>query len=247
MRTFQESQKPKLKRTSAMRGQWIVLLACVIGVSACGGCGGGSSTSSEINTPPPPASGLPIAVIAVDVGIPLDSTTQAILPFVDGVTLYLNWAGQPFPTDTTTCTTAPCKQTSDFTSLDAAIAGYTSATCGASLRGKGSACIVNLSFQPITGLLNYNGETPAWVFSQAWATTVGSPVQDAAFCSEYPQNASAIPLPPATGTANITTTNCGPSGTPTQCTAATVATGVPAIWEQPYVAAINNWHQAIIQ
>jgi hypothetical protein len=187
-----------------------------------------------------------VMIIAVDVGFPLDSSIQAILPFVDGVTIFVNWAGLSSSTDTTICTVAPCTQTTDFTSYDKAIAAYTSATCGASLRGKGSPCIVNLTFPPVSSLTNYNSNTPTWVFSQAWADTVGSPVQDAAFCSYYPQNPNADPLAPAAAIANIDTTNCGSAGT-TQCTAATVATGVPAIWETPYVTAINNWHQAIIQ
>jgi hypothetical protein len=187
-----------------------------------------------------------ISVIAVDVGIPLNSTTQAILPFVDGVTIFVNWAGQTAFTDTTICTTAPCIPTFDFSGYDQAITSYTSATCGASLRGKGSPCVVNLTFPPVTALMSYNSNTPTWVFSQAWADTVGSPVQDAAFCSNYPQDPNADPLPPAAGIANINTKNCGGGGT-TQCTAATVATGVPAIWEKPYVTAINDWHQAIIQ
>ncbi|MGD0567147.1 MAG: choice-of-anchor D domain-containing protein [Candidatus Sulfotelmatobacter sp.] len=187
-----------------------------------------------------------ISVIAVDVGIPLNATTQPILPFVDGVTIFVNWAGQIAFTDTTTCTTAPCTPTFDFSGYDQAITSYTSATCGTSLRGKGSPCIVNLTFPPVTALMSYNSNTPTWVFSQAWADTVGSPVQDAAFCSNYPQDPNADPLPPAAGVANINTTNCGGSGT-TRCTGATVATGVPAIWEKPYVTAINDWHQAIIQ
>jgi hypothetical protein len=187
-----------------------------------------------------------ISVIAIDAGIPLNSTTQAILPFVDGVTISVNWAGQNAYTDTTTCTTAPCTPTFDFSGYDTAIAGYTSATCGASLRGKGSPCIVNLAFPPVTALMSYNSGTPTWVFSQAWADTVGSAVQDTAFCSNYPQDTSADPLPPAAGIANINTKNCGANGS-TQCTEATVATGVPAIWEKPYVTAINDWHQAIIQ
>jgi hypothetical protein len=157
----------------------------------------------------------------------------------------VNWAGLTSSTDTTTCTTAPCTQTTDFTSYDKAIAAYTSSTCGASLRGKASPCIVNLTFPPVTSLMSYNSNTPAWVFSQAWADTVGSPVQDAVFCSDYPQNTSANPLPPAAGISNIDSTNCG-SGNK-QCSQATVATGVPAIWEKPYVTAVNNWHQAIIQ
>jgi hypothetical protein len=187
-----------------------------------------------------------ISVIAIDPGIPINATTQAILPFVDGVTISVNWAGQNAYTDTTTCTTAPCTPTFDFSGYDTAIAGYTSATCGASLRGKGSPCIVNLTFPPVTALMSYNSGTPAWVFSQAWADTVGSPVQDTAFCSNYPQDTSADPLPPAAGIANINTKNCGGNGA-TQCTEATVATGVPAIWEKPYATAINDWHQAIIQ
>jgi hypothetical protein len=187
-----------------------------------------------------------VSVIGVDMGLPMDSNAQAILPFVDGVSIFVNWAGQAAATDTTICMTAPCKPAFDFTAYDRAIASYTSATCGASLRGKASPCIVNLTFPAITALMSYNSNTPAWVFSQAWATTVGSPVQDAAFCSKYPQNMSASPLPPAEGIANLTTRNCGSSGTQA-CTAATVATGVPAIWEKPYVTAINAWHKAIIQ
>jgi len=186
-----------------------------------------------------------VSVIIIGVGFPLTSSVQAILPFVDGVTIFVNWAGLTSSTDTTTCTTAPCTQTTDFTSYDKAIAAYTSSTCGASLRGKASPCIVNLTFPPVTSLMSYNSNTPAWVFSQAWADTVGSPVQDAVFCSDYPQNTSANPLPPAAGISNIDSTNCG-SGNK-QCSQATVATGVPAIWEKPYVTAVNNWHQAIIQ
>jgi len=208
-------------------------------VTATSTADGTESASANVTITPT------ISVIVVGVGLPLDSTAQTILPFVDGVTLFVNWAGQTAWTDATTCTTAPCTQTTDFTAYDSAIATYASATCGASLRGKGSPCIVNLVFPPVTAT-GYNTNTPTWVFSQAWADTVGSAVQDAAFCSNYPQNTSATPLPPAAAIANITTKNCGIAGT-TQCNAATVATGVPAIWETPYVTAINNWHQAIIQ
>jgi hypothetical protein len=187
-----------------------------------------------------------IRVIAVDAQLPINSDAQSMLPFVDGVTLIVNWANGLLATDTTTCTTAPCTQTSDFATVDNAIAAYTSATCGAMLRGAGSPCIVNLAFPAVAGLNSYNIETPTWVFSQAWATTVGSPVQDAAFCSDFPQNPDLNPLPPAAAIANINTSNCGANGT-TACTATTVATGVPAIWETPYVTAVNNWHKAIIQ
>ena len=189
-----------------------------------------------------------ISVIAVDVELPLDDTVQAILPFVDGVTIFVNWTGKTAAngTDATTCVSAPCTQTSDFSAYDAAIAAYTQATCGASMRGTGSPCVVNLTFPPVSALSSYNINTPAWVFSQPWADTVGSAVQDAAFCSDYPQNPNANPLAPTAGIANINTTNCGSAGT-TQCSAATVATGVPAIWEKPYVTAVNNWHKAIIQ
>jgi hypothetical protein len=190
--------------------------------------------------------GQTIAVIAVQVQLPMDTAAQSILPYVDGVTLYVNWANGGLATDTTTCTTAPCTQTTDFATVDSFIAAYSSATCGATLRGKGSPCIVNLGFAAVSGLNSYNVETPAWVFSQAWADTVGSPVQDAVFCSDVPQNTTLNPLPPAAATANITTTNCGSAGN-TPCTEATVATGVPAIWETPYVTAVNAWHQAIIQ
>jgi hypothetical protein len=187
-----------------------------------------------------------IRVIAVDAQLPINSDAQSMLPYVDGVTLIVNWANGLLATDTTTCTTAPCTQSSDFTTVDNAIAAYTSATCGAMLRGAGSPCIVNLAFPAVAGLNSYNIETPTWVFSQAWATTVGSPVQDAAFCSNFPQNPDLNPLPPAAAIANINTSNCGANGT-TACTATTVATGVPAIWEMPYVTAVNNWHKAIIQ
>ena len=187
-----------------------------------------------------------ISVIVIGVGFPISSSVQAILPFVDGVTIFVNWAGLVSSTDTTICTTAPCTQTTDFTSYDKAITAYTSSTCGASLRGKASPCIVNLTFPPVTALMSYNSNTPAWVFSQAWADTVGTPVEDAVFCSNYPQNTSASPLPPVAGISNIDTTNCGKAGNQ-QCTQATVATGAPAIWERPYVTAVNNWHQAIIQ
>jgi hypothetical protein len=59
-----------------------------------------------------------IRVIAVAVQLPIDSDAQSILPFVDGVTLYVNWANGQLATDTTTCATAPCTQTSDFTTVD---------------------------------------------------------------------------------------------------------------------------------
>jgi hypothetical protein len=199
------------------------------------------STSASANV-----SIVSIRVIAVAVQLPIDSDAQSILPFVDGVTLYVNWANGLLATDTTVCTTAPCTQTSDFTTVDRAIAAYTGATCGAMLRGRGSPCIVNLAFPAVAGLNSYNLETPTWVFSQAWATTVGSSAQDAAFCSYYPQNLSLNPLPPAAGIANINTANCGANGT-TACTETTVATGVPAIWETPFVTAVNNWHRALIQ
>jgi hypothetical protein len=199
------------------------------------------STSASTNV-----SIVSIRVLAVDVQLPINSEAQSMLPFVDGVTLIVNWANGVLATDTTTCTSAPCTQTSDFSAVDNAIAAYSGASCGEMLRGSGSPCIVNLAFPAVAGLNSYNIETPTWVFSQAWATTVGSPVQDAAFCSNFPQNPDLNPLPPAAAIANIQTSNCGANGT-TACTATTVATGVPAIWETPYVTAVNNWHKAIIQ
>ena len=91
-----------------------------------------------------------------------------------------------------------------------------------------------------------NLDTPSYVFNSPWQQYLGvANPQDAAFCTpSYPGNTGAVPSPPANGYANISTYNCAGGGT--QCTYGTVATGIPAIWETPFVAAVDNWWAALI-
>lgn len=187
-------------------------------------------------------------IILTPDNLPVTALEQNLAPWIDGWMVRIDAAdgtNQQIATDTTVCTTAPCTQTNSFATLDADVTAANSLatmTCGATLHGNaGHPCWVNFSLRPISNPTTWNLDTPLWVFSQAWATTVGSAVQDAVFCAGYPQNGSQVPLAPTTGTANINSTNCG-SGS-TACTLSTLATGLPAYFETPYLAFRKGWLQ----
>lgn len=197
--------------------------------------------------------GEPRWIIATPDQLPINAAEIGTAPWIDGWMIRIEWAdgriGQ-VATDTTVCTVAPCTETNSFATLDADIKtvnGGFLLTCGALLHNNaGHPCWVNFSMRGISNPSNYNLGTPTWVFSQAWQQTVGAAApQSAAFCAGYPQNASQVPLPPVTGTANINTSNCGVSGT-TQCTASTVSTGVTAYFQQPYLVAFQIWKQQFL-
>lgn len=185
-------------------------------------------------------------VMVTYVSAPNSTNQQSIAPWVDGYLIQLHAADTSvgyIATDSTNCVTAPCSQTNTWTTLDSDMTGaggFTALTCGAWLHNNaGHPCYLGIELTVMSNESTYNKDTPVWVFSQAWATTVGSSVQDSAFCSSYPQNGSASPLAPTSGTANGNTSNCG-SGS-TACTPATVATGVPAWWETPYMSFVEGW------
>ena len=51
--------------------------------------------------------------------------------------------------------------------------------------------------------------------------------------------------PPSNAYTNVNMSNCSGQNGP-QCIAQTVATGVPAVWEAPFVQAVNAWWSALI-
>lgn len=184
-------------------------------------------------------------VMVTPVLLPINATETNLAPWIDGYMVRVDSAdiasGQ-VATDTTVCTTAPCTQRNNFSTLDTDVQALASLQCGSAIHSVSHKCLISFTLRAVSNPNTYNSETPSWVFGQPWATTVGaSAPQDAAFCSNYPQNSSASPLAPPTGTANINTTNCG-SGS-TACTQATVATGVPAYWEKPFLAYKEGWLQ----
>jgi len=177
---------------------------------------------------------------------PTSSGFSNVQPYIDGVALPITWA----PTDTTSCTSGTaCSLMFSFQSFATLINPYIGKTCGSSLPGRGSghSCIIDIDARPVSNA-SPNSDTPSYVFSlywQQWASAANP--QDAAFCAGYPGSTPAgnpsPPGPPNYGYANIGSNNCT---SPTSCTPETLATGIPAIWEPPYVQAIDNWWAALI-
>jgi hypothetical protein len=172
---------------------------------------------------------------------------SSVLPYVDGVAVPITWA----PTDMTSCMSGSpptCMVSFSFSTFNSSLSPYLSpVVCGANLpgRGGGHPCIIDIDARAVSNP-TANSDTPTYVFGSLWEGYLGltSP-QDAAFCTpDYPGNTSAIPPPPPSpgGYSNITTTNCGSS----LCLDTTVATGIPAVWETPFVAAVDNWWTALI-
>jgi hypothetical protein len=176
---------------------------------------------------------------------PISTGLSQVLPYIDGVAVPLTWISS----DSTTCSTSisppysctPFNTSISFSTFYSTLSNYLSpATCGSSLPGRGPnghPCIINIDARPVSNT-GPNSYTPQYVFTAAWESISGATLpQDAAFCGGYPGSSPA----PSTGYANISTSNC--SGL---CTYATVATGVPAIWEKPFYAAIDNWWNYLI-
>jgi len=188
-------------------------------------------------------------LMVTPVSSPSNALTRSLAPWIDGFLIQVHAADTSvgfIATDTTSCSTAPCTQTNSFASLDSAMAGTngfaTLTGCGSALHNNaGHACYIAFELSPISNPNIFNQDTPAWVFSQAWATTVGSAVQDSIFCSSLPQNGSANPLPPASAVANLNTNNCGAGSS--ACTTATLSGGAPAWWEPTYAAFQKGWVQ----
>jgi hypothetical protein len=182
-------------------------------------------------------------------GIPSGFDTT-IEPYIDGVTIPITWES--------TCV-LPCTSTSGYTfaAFYTSILPYISgmySTCGKSLpgRGAGHPCIINIDARPVSNP-TINSDTPTWVFSTAWAGS--NPPVDAAFCGTlggtmgYPGSTPAggtDPAPPYDTSGNVSSGNCGGMGGTLACTVATIATGIPAVWEYPYQQAVQGWWTALI-
>lgn len=187
-------------------------------------------------------------IIATPMFSPITATEQSLAPYTDGWLIQLH-AGDGsvgfIATDTTNCTVAPCIQTNSFTTLDSymtAASSFATLTCGATLHNNaGHPCYINFELQLMSNPNIYNKDTPAWVFDQPWATTVGSAVQDSIFCASFPQNGSASPASPASAVASLNSNNCGAGSS--ACTAATLSGGMPAPWETPFLAYAKGWLQ----
>jgi hypothetical protein len=217
-----------------------------------------------------------------------------VLPWIDGVTLALNWAQSG--ADMTTCVTGgTCTTNYSLSTFDSAVVSqYYNATCGLYLRGNGGhKCIVNIVIQHVSNN-SPNANTPSYVFRQEWANTPGTapgwqpatlyytnavikpngsfwqetgasaigyctsgtaepnfsgssvsdggctwsspsanaPPQDVVVCSSYQGTGMTVP-------GEWSLLNSSYSYT-------TLATGFPAIWENPYTSAYNQFHQYVI-
>lgn len=174
--------------------------------------------------------------------LPANALTRSLSPMIDGFLIQVHAADNSsgfIASDTTVCTVSPCTQTNDFTALDTAIATLVGLTCGNLLHNNaGHSCYVNFELGAMSNGNTFNKDTPAWVYSQPWATTVGSSVQDALFCSSVPQDGTASPAPPASAVANLTSNNCGAG---VACTPATLSGGMAVPWEAPFAAFQKGW------
>jgi hypothetical protein len=87
---------------------------------------------------------------------------------IDGVTLQLIAQSADL---TGTCSVVPCSTNiTGFGTFDGTVSVWAALTCGATLRGVGTACNTNIAVNHITNP-GVNSDTPPYVFSQNWADT----------------------------------------------------------------------------
>lgn len=211
-------------RTHRLAGILGILAAAGLAM-ALAGCGG-SSPKTSISPPPPVNSVHKAQVLLFPVltqGSPNFSDFMAnILPNVSGVSVSMKWSE----------ITEPTQGTYDFTAFDANLQPYIAA-------GKE----VNLIVWPATeggnNDPNTSGSTPAWVFSQSYASSLSpaAPPQDMAVCGSYNGDSNNPFYAQATsgggGVWNITTS---PD-----------LSGLPISYEAPFMTAYQGFIQAVIQ
>jgi len=110
--------------------------------------------------------------------------------------------------------------------------------------GSGHACIINIDARAVSNPTT-NSDTPPWVF--------GPTSLDVAFCGGSGQGYYGSTVdnvePPTDAYTNINTSNCVNATPPhnlVQCTAGTLATGIPAVWETPFQTAVVGWWDSLI-
>ncbi len=194
----------------------LALLAATAFLATLAGCGGASTTHIIV---PPPVSGPHHAQVilfpVIKAGDPnFNDFMSNILPNVSGVAVSMKW--NEIETS---------QGSYDFSAYDANLAPYIAA-------GR----TVNLIVWPATEGGNNDpatsGSTPAYVFTQAWANSVGAPTpQDMAVCASY-EGDSGNPFFNSEGVWNITR-----SGD---------LSGLPVSYELPFMKAYQNFIAAVI-
>jgi hypothetical protein len=183
------------------------------------GCGGSSPRANIVPPPPPPATSHHAQVLLFPVltqGSPnFNDFMTNILPNVSGVSVSMKWS------DIETS-----QGVYDFSTFDANLAPYISA-------GKQ----VNLIVWPATEGGNNDpstsGSTPAYIFTQAYANSVGAAnPQDMAVCPNYLGD-SLNPFSGSSGVWNINISND--------------LSGLPVSYELPFMTGYQNFIKAVIQ
>src|ERR1700730_17064931 len=194
------------------------ILGSLLAVSlilALAACGGSSSTPALITHP---SSGpRHVQALMFATSTPLPSTFFSnVLPNITGVAVPMNWD------DIETS-----RGNYDFSSFDASLAPYLNA--GAK---------VNIIVWPATEG-GSNNSTPSYVFSSAYAATVGAPnPQDMTVCSSYTGD-SGSPY----GQPGFTSGGVWNSSDPTY---GSDLSGLPVSYELPFMTAYENFIQAVI-
>ncbi len=185
----------------------ILALACI---SACSGPT--KSAAPDTGTSPPDAnvadaSGsttAPALVIAFEAPSPTDTThfdnfVAEVLPNISGIGANVRWSTLD------ACGAAPCATEPDFhwAALDALLMQYVTNTTtpfGSGCAGD-RACKIVLIVQPTGDSGDNNLNTPSYVYSPAYATSLGAPPQDVAVCKNMQGGSAGWPVDsPITGT-----------------------------------------------
>ncbi len=127
------------------------------------------------------------------------------------------------------------------------VSGGTYSWCGASLPGRGSGhpCIINIDARAVSNPTT-NSDTPPWVFESTSQDVAfcGNPASCQGYCGSTVDDVE----PPQNAYSNGSMNNCTDTMThaATACTPGTLATGVPAVWQPPFQAAVQGWWTALI-
>jgi len=164
-----------------------------------------------------------------------------------GILVYLAWSAVD------NGTTAPCPEsTCNWATFDSEIQAYVNY---ASMAGK----YINLGVALVPENTGINTTTPGYVFSAAWATTLGSAPQDQAVDADFPGDASnpacgavgtggGLCPTPANGVWNVTACSAVPTGScPNTSGSLADTSGYPVLYETPFMVAAETFLAQVVK